>query len=435
MDGNCGYSGIPQESQSNNGSRNYALRTLARLETRPLSSQNHRINGVYSCSKGKADQTRHQLSQGDYDRVWRRNKPVQSVGFGKEGCGGIKGCGIYRGKASRPNSDNLHRRTQDYVRFDHSPAWTARRATTTTPNASAIRAPRVRTGRSRTRASRPRDFIARNDNRTSRVYNWRFNKRNNSKDIGKAEQGDNHLQEIRRRDLRQGTKSSHGKDGTKHDGSKRRGRTCHSQGSSQPSGTRESVGESYQGGSQLSYQEPHLGYRSPSTKSPSRHQQVCVQAQKEPHRNYRQVEGQASGQGIQSDLRHRLPRHLCTSRQTRIDQNTPCNCSNFWIGDSSDGRCDGIFGRRLGGGNLHGTTGGIRDWEQGRFRLSTQEKHLWIETGAKGLESENSALPQVNWLRTTLLGSMRLRQQGEGNYSRNVGGRPPHFRQGHEQRQ
>src|SRR5271170_5375402 len=99
------------------------------------------------------------------------------------------------------------------------------------------------------------------------------------------------------------------------------------------------------------------------------------------------------------------------------------------------GRCDSISGRRIGGGNLHGTTRGIRDWEQGRICLSTQEKHLRFETSTKGLESENSALPQVNRLRTDLLGSMRLHQQGEGNYSCNVGGRSHHFRKGSQQRQ
>jgi hypothetical protein len=123
-----------------------------------------------------------------------------------------------------------------------------------------------------------------------------------------------------------------------------------------------------------------------NSKSASRIQQVYIQTQKERTCNYRQIEGQASGTGIQSDLRRRLPRHLCTSRQPRINQDFTRNRGDLRIGDSSDGRCDGIFRREIGGRDLYGTTRGIRDWEQGRFRLSTQKKHLRFETGTKGLE-------------------------------------------------
>src|SRR5579859_1093017 len=86
--------------------------------------------------------------------------------------------------------------------------------------------------------------------------------------------------------------------------------------------------------------------------SPNRHQQIRFEAQKGRTRTNRQAEGQASGERIQPDLRHRLSRHLRTSRQTRIDQNTSRNRSNSRIGDSSNGRCDGILGRRTRRGNL-----------------------------------------------------------------------------------
>src|SRR5271154_5618464 len=80
-------------------------------------------------------------------------------------------------------------------------------------------------------------------------------------------------------------------------------------------------------------------------------------------------------------------------------EDTPRNCSNFWIGDSSDGRCDGILGRGIGRRDLYGTTRGIRSWNQGgRSLLQASEKHLWIETSTKDLEPENSAFSQINGL-------------------------------------
>ena len=134
------------------------------------------------------------------------------------------------------------------------------------------------------------------------------------------------------------------------------------------------------------------------------------------------LKARLSGKGIQSDLRNRLPRHLRTSRQTRIDQNTSRNCSNFRVGNSSDGRCDGIFGRGIGGRNLHGTTRRIRSWNQGgRSRVQAQEKHLRIETGTKDLESKNSAFPQINRLRSNVLRSLRLHQQGNRTSSSQCG--------------
>src|SRR5271170_671896 len=123
---------------------------------------------VVSCNtfiKGKADQTRHPLAQGDYDRV-RRHQPVQGMGSHKEGCRGVKGCGIHRRKASRPDSSNLHRGTQDRIRFDHRVARTTcrnPRVTTTTPNASAVRTSGYGRAGRRARTTRPPNFIARSD--------------------------------------------------------------------------------------------------------------------------------------------------------------------------------------------------------------------------------------------------------------------------------
>ena len=51
----------------------------------------------------------------------------------------------------------------------------------------------------------------------------------------------------------------------------------------------------------------------------SRYEQMGSQAQKERDRTDRQIEGKTDGKGIQSDLRRRLSRHLCTSRQARIN--------------------------------------------------------------------------------------------------------------------
>src|SRR5579859_970457 len=178
-----------------------------------------------------------------------------------------------------------------------------------------------------------------------------------------------------------------------------------------------------------------MGSRSTPPRSPNRHQQIRIQAQKGRTRTNHQVEGKIGRQRIQPDLRHRLSRHLRTSRQTRIDQNTSRNRGNSRIGDSSDGYCDSILGRRIGGRNLHGTARGIRTWQQGRPRVSTQEKSLRSQKSTKGLESENSEFSQVNWFQSAVLRPMRLHQQDDGNHYRNVGGRSHYFRKGYGQHQ
>src|SRR5436190_24394709 len=65
MDGNCGYSCVSQESQSNKCSHNYTLRALARRQTQPLTSQNYRIDSVRPYSKGKTDEARYPFTQGN----------------------------------------------------------------------------------------------------------------------------------------------------------------------------------------------------------------------------------------------------------------------------------------------------------------------------------------------------------------------------------
>src|SRR5271169_946562 len=436
LDGNRRSSRLSQESQSNKCSRDDTLRALARNEAQPLSSQNHRINSICSCSKRKTHQTRHSLAQGHYDRVWRRYKPVQGMGSYKGGYCSVKGCGIHRGKAHRSNSSNLHRRTQDYLRLDHSPPRTAsknKRATTIGfSNASSVGTPRLRLRLRLRRSSRPSDPPTRNPGQ--RTARW-SGKRANTEGFSKVKQGHIHHQEIRRRKLRQRTTSSHGKDRTQCQ-SRRRRRASNSSGSYQPSDARQTVGESHSRRNRLSYQESHLGSRSSTSESPSCQQQIRVQAQKERNRTDCQVESKARSKRIQSDLRRRLPRYLCTGRQTRIDKDSPRVGSGLRFGYSSDGRCDGILGRGIGGGNLHGATRGIQSWNNGRrSRLSTQEKSLRPQASPTGLESENSGLPQVNRLRSNLLGPLRVCQQGNGNHRRNVGGRPHHFWQGYGQHQ
>ena len=282
----------------------------------------------------------------------------------------------------------------------------------------------VRTSRNaRTRTCRPSDPIARTE-RNPRRENWgstkqwshrrsqqwshrrsqqwsrrwsheRSHKWNvNPEGIRKNRQRDVYHQEIRGGGFQQeaGT-NPHGKARQKH-GSKRRGRTSNSAGSTQSPDMREAVGESDSRRSQFANQEPHLGYCSSSTRSSSCHQQVRIQTQEGRTRTNCQAEGQASGQRIQSDLRSRLPRYLRTSRQTRINQDTTRNRGNTRIGHSSDGRCDGIPGRGIGRGNLYGTARRFQSREQGgRPHVSTQEKYLRFEASTPCLEPENSTLP------------------------------------------
>src|SRR5208282_3481597 len=96
----------------------------------------------------------------------------------------------------------------------------------------------------------------------------------------------------------------------------------------------------------------------------------------------------------------------------------------------------GIFGRGIGRGNLYGAAGRIQSWKHGgQPCLPTQEKYLWPQTSSTRLESTNSALPQVNQLRSTILGSLRLHQQDDEYHHCNVGGRSNYFRQEYGQHQ
>src|SRR5579859_3366752 len=302
---------------------------------------------------------------------------------------------VYRRKDNRSNSSNLRRRTSNYVRLNHGSTWPTRnRRATATTYASAIGTPRFGFRFGRTRNGRPSSPIARifGEGASDR----RNGKRINTKGIRTTRQRDLHLHEISRRKVQERTTNSHGRDCTEHR-SQRRGRTSNSAGGHQSSHTRKAVGESNTRRSQLAHQESYMGSRSTPPRSPNRHQQIRIQAQKGRTCTNRQVEGKFGRQRIQPDLRHRLSRHLCTSRQTRIDQNTSRNRSNSRIGDSSDGRCDGILGRRTRRGNLHGATRRIQGWsEGGRPRVQTQEKSLRPQASSKGLESENSGFPQVN---------------------------------------
>src|SRR5579859_3724332 len=321
LDGTRGNGRLPQESQSNKRSRKYALRTLARHGTESVSSQNHRINRVCPCSKGKAHEARHPFAQRNHDRIRRWHESIQGMGFDKGRYRCVKRCSVYRREANQPNSGSL-RGTKDHPRLDYSPARTTsrnQRATTRATGTSTIGTPRFGFRFGRTRNGRPSSPIARilGEGASDR----RNGKRINTKGIRTTRQRDLHLHEISRRKVQQRTTNSHGKDCTEHR-SQRRGRTGNSSGSHQSSHTREAVGESDTGRSQLAHQESYMGSRSTPPRSPNRHQQIRFQAQKGRTRTNRQAEGQASGERIQSDLRHRLPRHLRTSRQTRIDQNT-----------------------------------------------------------------------------------------------------------------
>ena len=73
--------------------------------------------------------------------------------------------------------------------------------------------------------------------------------------------------------------------------------------------------------------------------------------------------------------------------------------------------------------------------ERGRFSLQAQEKHLRPETSSSRLEPTNSAFPQVNRFRSTILRPLRLHQQDDRNYHRDVGRRSHYFRQGYGQHQ
>src|SRR5579859_2674727 len=361
LDGTSGNGRIPQKSQSNKRSHDDTLRDVARKQTWCRTSQNNQIDSLHSRSKGKAHQDGHPLAQGDYDRQRRRHKSIQGMGFDKRQYRCVKECGVYRREASQPNSGSLQG-TKDHPRLDYSPARTAsrnQRATTRATGASSIGTPRFGFRFGRTRNSRPSSPIARilGEGASDR----RNGKRINTKGIRTTRQRDLHLHEISRRKVQQRTTNSHGKDCTEHR-SKRRGRTGNSSRSHQSSHTREAVGESDTGRSQIANQEPHMGSRSTPSGSPNRHQQIRFQAKKGRTRTNRQTKGQASGERIQSDLRHRLPRHLRTSRQTRIDQNTSRNRGNSRIGDSSNGRRDSILGWRTRRGNLHGATGRIQGW-------------------------------------------------------------------------
>src|SRR5579859_8145507 len=101
-----------------------------------------------------------------------------------------------------------------------------------------------------------------------------------------------------RRKVQQRTTNSHGKDCAEHR-SKRRGRASNGKGSHQSSYTREAVGESHPKRVRIANQELYMGPRPTPPRSPNRHQQIRIQAQKGRTRTNRQVEGKIGRQRIQ----------------------------------------------------------------------------------------------------------------------------------------
>ena len=176
-----------------------------------------------------------------------------------------------------------------------------------------------------------------------------------------------------------GRTNSYGKDGKKHQPRRRR-RIRNDAGSYQSSHAREAVGERYfeiEFNALIKNHTWDLIHRSKGTKN--YYKQMGSQAQEKRNRTDRQVEDKIDGKGIQSDLRSRLSRYLCTSGQARINQDTSRNRSNLWIGDSSDGCRDSIFSRGIGGRNIHGTVRRIRSRNQGgRSRMQTQNEVFMV---------------------------------------------------------
>src|SRR5437762_13263011 len=125
MDGNCRYSRVSQESQSDKRSRNNSLRSMVRKETGPISSPNPWKHGVRPHSEGEADEARYTFAQGNSGRLWR-HEPVQGMGSDEERRRSIKGRRIYRREASQSNASGL-RGAKDYPRFDYGIARTTRR--------------------------------------------------------------------------------------------------------------------------------------------------------------------------------------------------------------------------------------------------------------------------------------------------------------------
>ena len=67
--------------------------------------------------------------------------------------------------------------------------------------------------------------------------------------------------------------------------------------------------------------------------------------------------------------------------------------------------------------------------------MQTQTKSLRSEAGIMSLESTNSTLPQINWIRSDVLRSLCLHQQEDRHYHRNMNRRSHYLRKGHDQHQ
>ena len=201
--------------------------------------------------------------------------------FDKEWYYDIKECDIHRRKASQSNASDL-RGTQNYLRFDYDIAKIIRRVRAIAINIISDRVCRFRFKKTRIRHDRPSDFIARiYDERTpridKRVVDKRANKRGN-KDIDKIEQGNSHLNEVQRRELRQKARTnSHDKTGKEYQ-PRRRERTNNNARSHQSPHARKAMKESNSRRIQLFNQESHLRSYSSTQETQNRYQQMSSQA-------------------------------------------------------------------------------------------------------------------------------------------------------------
>ena len=67
--------------------------------------------------------------------------------------------------------------------------------------------------------------------------------------------------------------------------------------------------------------------------------------------------------------------------------------------------------------------------------MQIQTKSLRPEAGFMSLESTNSALPQINRIRSDVFRSLCLHQQGDRHHHRNVNGRSHYLRKEYDQYQ
>ena len=437
---------LKNRSPTTSARRNNPLRSMARKETEPISSPNPWKHGVRPHSKGKAHEARYPFSQGNSGRLWR-HESVQGMGFDKERRRGIKGRGIHRREASQPNASGLRRRTQNYSRFNYGLARTTRRASATAVDAAGDRARRFRFRFGRTRAGhgRPSDLIA-------GIYGERTPRINKRTSASESATGGSTGESTRtsarsNKGILTSTKfqDENFDKGAGRIRTAKIARNINPDDEDEPATMQEAInhptrGKQWEKAIRDEYESLIKNHTWDLVRRPKRRRIVtnkwALKHKKNEIARIVRLKARLMARGFSQiyDVDY-LDIYAPVVKLASI-RILLAIAAIYGLEIHQMDVVTAFLSRRFGGRNIHGTARRIRSRHQrGRPRMQIQTKSLRPEAGSTSLESTNSALPQINWIRSDVLRSLCLYQQGDRHYYRNVGGRSHYLRKGHGQHQ